>query len=161
MAAFKNSQNALEVCCFIFLLYTRAGIFGLMLVKPDIFWHKFHMFTSPATSSFGKFLHFSFYLMLFEAVIIRFIHLYLFKASDWKINFKVCKKITLLNETSLLSSMLVMTDEISLTETASRTKSIFRFNNGVLKTLSRATFSRVVARSKKVNIFYLLLMSGL
>ena len=41
----KISKNALKACCSISLPYLRPGIFGLMLIKPDIFWHKLHIFT--------------------------------------------------------------------------------------------------------------------
>ena len=47
-----------------------------------------------------------------------------------------------------MSSMLVISNEISLIETISRTKSIFGFNNTVLKILSEVTILRAVAMSK-------------
>ena len=52
-----------------------------------------------------------------------------------------------------MSSMLVISDEIFLIETTSRPKSIFGFNNAVLKTLSGVTFSRAVEMSRKDNVF--------
>ena len=51
----------------------------------------------------------------------------------------------------IISSMLVISVKISLIETTSPTKSIFGFNDAVLKTLTEVTFSRVVEMSKKVS----------